>query len=592
MFYFLPFILLLLLLLNLPFCMGTVTLVETGEQYASFQDSRFKLLAYGVEYRARLQRSMKDPTLCHDVDILIPEGDSTIVAVIAQSGGGCSIIDKARMVSNIIYKPNVIRFLIIYGAAPDNNNDDNNDDENNRAIDTMLMDPKTMADLSPSLLHRFTNTTITTAAVDKNLLRSTRRIRLDDIDIVVLYVSYHSAASLISAMENQSEKSYQEGGPLVLLDGFQGWVPGYDGYDSATLLDVVIITTLCFLCCLSLTCVFGNNMQRLVGGVVVVEPGDEERRLPGRYRHGLRLLNREEVECLPEVEFVLDNVLNGTSAGIDLGGDGGRGASPVREKQSQVVRDEVTDNLSQYPARPILSNRGGEEGHDENCDDSATCTGLGNEHFQDITCTICLEDYQDGEKLRILPCQHAFHSECIIPWLTDRAPTCPLCKALLEVRREEDHEMSSDDGSHVVGDEGDNGQATVEEPTTVDREIHWYSAILRFFASTEESLIENPSLTRENEVGNNREEGRNDLNGRVMTSRSDSMYSLLSRLVNRQRRIASNEALPSADVELHLSLSPNESMREPLLLGDFNSDDSQRNRLNEETTDRHDSENV
>jgi hypothetical protein len=69
-------LLLVIFLIHLHLCKGTVTLVETGEQYASFQDSRFKLLAYGVEYRARLQRAVKDPTLCHDVDILIPQ-DST-----------------------------------------------------------------------------------------------------------------------------------------------------------------------------------------------------------------------------------------------------------------------------------------------------------------------------------------------------------------------------------------------------------------------------------------------------------------------------------------------------------------------------------
>ena len=57
--------------------MGTVTLVETGDQFASFQDSRFKLLAYGVEYRARLQRSLKDPMLCHDdVDVILPPDSS------------------------------------------------------------------------------------------------------------------------------------------------------------------------------------------------------------------------------------------------------------------------------------------------------------------------------------------------------------------------------------------------------------------------------------------------------------------------------------------------------------------------------------
>ncbi len=41
-------------------------------------------------------------------------------------------------------------------------------------------------------------------------------------------------------------------------------------------------------------------------------------------------------------------------------------------------------------------------------------------------CSICAEDYVDGDELRKLPCGHLFHQACIDPWLRDRARTCPL----------------------------------------------------------------------------------------------------------------------------------------------------------------------
>ncbi|KAG0317743.1 hypothetical protein BGZ99_006129, partial [Dissophora globulifera] len=43
-------------------------------------------------------------------------------------------------------------------------------------------------------------------------------------------------------------------------------------------------------------------------------------------------------------------------------------------------------------------------------------------------CSICLGEYVINDHLRVLPCNHEYHVECIDIWLTTKSTYCPLCK--------------------------------------------------------------------------------------------------------------------------------------------------------------------
>ncbi|KAL4078374.1 hypothetical protein V8B97DRAFT_2021461 [Scleroderma yunnanense] len=46
------------------------------------------------------------------------------------------------------------------------------------------------------------------------------------------------------------------------------------------------------------------------------------------------------------------------------------------------------------------------------------------------TCPICIVDFEEGDDLRVLPCEgkHRFHQTCVDPWLLELSGSCPLCR--------------------------------------------------------------------------------------------------------------------------------------------------------------------
>lgn len=48
-------------------------------------------------------------------------------------------------------------------------------------------------------------------------------------------------------------------------------------------------------------------------------------------------------------------------------------------------------------------------------------------------CSVCLESFGEGACITTLPCRHAFHADCIGPWLRQEGTgaSCPLCKRIV-----------------------------------------------------------------------------------------------------------------------------------------------------------------
>ncbi|EZA49733.1 hypothetical protein DMN91_007710 [Ooceraea biroi] len=68
-------------------------------------------------------------------------------------------------------------------------------------------------------------------------------------------------------------------------------------------------------------------------------------------------------------------------------------------------------------------------------------------------CPVCLKEFEVDDKAKLMPCQHVFHQECIIPWL-QKTNSCPLCRYELPTD-DEDYEMYRKEKKRAVERERD-----------------------------------------------------------------------------------------------------------------------------------------
>ena len=96
--------------------------------------------------------------------------------------------------------------------------------------------------------------------------------------------------------------------------------------------------------------------------------------------------------------------------------------------------------------------------------------------YEQANCSICLSEFENGTRIRMLSCKHIFHTGCIESWIKAKInsdPKCPTCNT--ELKTEVDLEMAeadieqpqSPDRSQLVSNENQ-GQSISEINRSVD----------------------------------------------------------------------------------------------------------------------------
>ncbi|XP_058703775.1 E3 ubiquitin-protein ligase RNF6 isoform X2 [Poecile atricapillus] len=140
---------------------------------------------------------------------------------------------------------------------------------------------------------------------------------------------------------------------------------------------------------------------------------------------------------------VLSRHGNAVDSSRERNGQRGGSQRSGRNRESQDSRQsQEANNLVENGTLPILR-----LAHffllNEDDDDDDRLRGLTKEQIDNLstrnygdvhtenewskTCSVCINEYATGNKLRQLPCTHEFHIHCIDRWLSENS-TCPICR--------------------------------------------------------------------------------------------------------------------------------------------------------------------
>ncbi|KAK4273997.1 hypothetical protein QN277_017292 [Acacia crassicarpa] len=109
----------------------------------------------------------------------------------------------------------------------------------------------------------------------------------------------------------------------------------------------------------------------------------------------------------------------------------GEGSNDDDDEEMEEEEDEIDPDEMSYEELIELAEFVGEERRGLSPNEIPSCLHPYTCHFAENKtgtdrCVICQVEYEEGEALMALPCEHPYHSDCITKWLQIKK-VCPIC---------------------------------------------------------------------------------------------------------------------------------------------------------------------
>ncbi|KAJ5811208.1 hypothetical protein N7447_010724 [Penicillium robsamsonii] len=182
-----------------------------------------------------------------------------------------------------------------------------------------------------------------------------------------------------------------------------------------------------------------------------------------------------------------------------------------------------------------------------------------------FSCPICTDDFIKGQDLRVLPCNHQFHMECIDPWLMNVSGTCPLCRIDLNPPQPENLEQTEENTDQPDQPHPEGAVLTTEDARQQARQQarHTHRRLTNYLhgplnarrmrdATVEERLAALRRVREANQVDSAPEEGPH----RGLTTRLRDRFRIRTRAHGAEGETSDTDAAPSPAAPAAVHLPP------------------------------------